>query len=138
VAIASACSLSARASDGWSTVFAGQVLGRTQLDLWARGWSQFSTARAARDPARFLDVAYDDLVADPAGVAERIYERLGVTLHGAAADAMRALTAPRESSHRYSLADFGLSAADVDAAFAGGCLRSLTRLPLRVTPMCRL
>jgi hypothetical protein len=117
VAIASACSLSARASDGWSTVFTASVIGRTQLDLWARGWSLFRAARARHDPARFLDVAYDDLVADPAGTAERIYERLGVTLSGAAADAMRAFAAPGESSHRYSLADFGLSPADVNACF---------------------
>ena len=39
VAIASVCSLAAQATAGWSDTFAGEVIGRDQLELWASGWS---------------------------------------------------------------------------------------------------
>lgn len=121
-AIASACSLAAQASAGWSTAFTAEVIGATQLELWSRGLASFAAARARRDPAQFHDVAYADLVADPLGTAEAIYERFGLPLSGEAADAMRALAGgPRpggEGGHRYSLADFGLTQADVTARFA--------------------
>ena len=92
-AIASACSLAAHASAGWSPVFTGTVIGRTQLDLWARGLSLFTAERARHDPARFYDVRYDDLVADPVGTVEAIYGHFGLPLTGAAADAIRVLAA---------------------------------------------
>jgi hypothetical protein len=122
-AIASACSLAAHASAGWSPAFAGPVIGRTQLDLWARGLSLFTAERARHDPARFYDVRYDDLVADPAGTVEAIYAHFGLPLAGAAADAVRSLAASSraggESAHRYALAEFGLAAEEVDERFAG-------------------
>ena len=116
--IASACSLAAHASAGWSEVFTGAVIGRTQLDLWARGLELFTAARARHDPARFHDVGYEDLVADPVGTAEGIYARFGLPLSGAAADSMRALAsasrAGGEAPHRYALDDYGLAGEDVD------------------------
>jgi hypothetical protein len=121
-AIASACSLAAHASAGWSPVFTGDVIGRTQLDLWARGLARFNEARARHDPARFHDVSYEDLVADPVGTVEAIYARFTLPLSGAAADAMRALAAVSraagESRHRYALDEYGLAGEDVDERFA--------------------
>jgi hypothetical protein len=120
-AIASACSLAAHASAGWSPAFTGTVIGRTQLDLWARGLSLFTAERARHDPARFHDVRYDDLVADPAGTVEAIYERFALPLSGAAADAIRSLAAASraggESAHRYTLGEFGLAGEEVDERF---------------------
>ncbi|HEX3493570.1 MAG TPA: sulfotransferase [Streptosporangiaceae bacterium] len=126
-AIASACSLAAQASDGWSAAFRGELIGRDQLELWARGLDEFLAVRARHDPARFCDVDYDALVADPVGTAESVYARFGLPFTGAAADAMRALRAggagpgpgPGAARHRYSLADFGLTAGQVDERFAG-------------------
>jgi hypothetical protein len=122
-AIASACSLAAHASAGWSPVFTGAVIGRTQLDLWARGLSLFTAERARHDPSRFHDVRYDDLVADPAGTVEAVYERFALPLSGAAADAIRSLAASSrargESPHRYTLGEFGLADAEVDERFCG-------------------
>jgi len=124
-AIASACSLAAHASAGWSPAFTGGLIGRTQLDLWARGLSLFTAERARHDPARFCDVRYDDLVADPAGTVEAVYRYFGLPLSGAAADAIRSLAAASassraagESGHRYTLEEFGLSGQDVDERFA--------------------
>jgi hypothetical protein len=121
VAIASVCSLAAQASAGWSATFTGEVIGRDQLELWARGLEEFTAERARHDPAQFFDVRYEDLVADPVGTAEAVYAHFGLPLSGAAADAMRALAGRGRtgSAHRYTLADFGLTAADVTARFSG-------------------
>ena len=120
VAIASVCSLNARASDGWSELFRGKVLGRAQLELWSRGLRRFASDRSRHDPSRFIDVDYDAFVADPIGTMAYIYDRLDTPLTPAARAAMTSLQAePRRPAHRYDLADFGLTAADVDAAFAG-------------------
>ena len=121
-AIASVCSLTAHATEGWSETFRGEVIGRDQLELWARGLEAFTAVRATRDPAQFCDVDYDDFVADPVGTVIDVYEHFGLTLSGEAAAAMRALTADSgggRPAHRYSLADFGLTGEQVDERFAG-------------------
>jgi hypothetical protein len=124
-AIASACSLAAQATAGWSPVFTGPVIGRTQLDLWARGLDLFTAERARHDQARFCDVRYDDLVADPVGTVEAVYRHFGLPLSRAAADAIRSLAASsvpgrtaKGSAHRYTLGEFGLAGEDVDERFA--------------------
>jgi hypothetical protein len=120
VAIASVCSLNAHASDGWSELFRGPVLGRAQLELWSRGLRRFAADRARHDPAHFIDVDYDDFVSDPLGTVAAIYDRLGTPLTPSARAAMTALQAGgKRPSHRYDLADFGLTTAEVDAAFDG-------------------
>jgi hypothetical protein len=119
VAIASVCSLAAQATAGWSDTFAGPVIGRDQLELWASGLERFGAERARHDQDRFFDVSYDDLVADPVGTAEAVYAHFGLPLSGAAADAMRALAGGGRGgpSHRYTLADFGLTPAEVAERF---------------------
>jgi hypothetical protein len=127
IAIASACSLSAHATAGWSERFTGKVIGAAQLELWGRGLEEFMEARARYDESRFCDVWYDDFVADPLGTVEAVYERFGLDLSGAAADAMRATrdewanAGPVRpgSGHRYSLDDFGLSVGQVEDRFSG-------------------
>jgi hypothetical protein len=122
--IASVCSLNARAAAGWSDRFRGEVVGRAQLELWSRGVRRFMAERARHDQARFIDVRYEDFVADPLGTVSGIYDRLGAPLSDEARRAMTALHAvsvagPRRPAHAYDLADFGLTPSDVDAAFDG-------------------
>jgi hypothetical protein len=120
-AIASMCSLAAQASAGWSPAFTGPVIGRDQVDTWARGLCQFNAARSRYPAAQFCDVAYDDLVASPLDVVQKVYSAFGLTLSPEAAAAMRGLTpssgAGGGSGHRYTLADFGLTAEEVTARF---------------------
>ena len=122
-AIASVCSLNAQASAGWSEVFRADVVGRTQLELWAGGLDRFMADRAGRDPAQFLDVRYGEFVADPMGTVAAVYERLGAPLSDAARAAMTARhggSGPgARPAHRYALADFGLTEATIDERFAG-------------------
>ena len=122
--IGSMCSLAAHATEGWSSTFRGEVIGASQLDLWARGLEMFAAARSRYDQAQFLDVDYADFTADPIGTVESVYEHFGLDYSGAAADAIRALhaqagSADNRSAHRYSLADFGLAAEQVDERFGG-------------------
>jgi hypothetical protein len=122
--IASVCSLNAQASRGWSSLFRGEVLGRSQLELWSRGVRRFLADRARHDRAHFIDVDYDGFVADPIGTVSAIYDRLGTPLTPAVRSAMTALhgrsvAGARRPAHRYELADFGLTGAQVDAAFGG-------------------
>lgn len=120
--IASMCSLAEHATPGWSTVFVGDTIGRTQLDLWSRGLRQFAQARARYDDAQFLDIEFDDLRADPLGTVERVYAALGAEVSTEARAAMVALDAEsrsgaRRPQHRYDLADYGFTQAEVAAAF---------------------
>jgi hypothetical protein len=122
VCIASSCSLSAETTAGHSRTFVGDVIGRTQLDLWSRAFHAFHDARPAYDAAQFADVAFSDLRADPVGVVRGLYEQWGLDLTPEALAAVEEID--RESkegaakpSHSYSLADYGLTERDVKAAF---------------------
>jgi hypothetical protein len=122
--IGSMCSLAAHATDGFSHTFRGAVIGDGQLELWARGLEEFTAARARYDPAQFLDVEYAEFTADPLGTVDSVYARFGLEYSEAAAAAVRALHAEAahgeaRPSHRYSLADFGLTGEQVDERFGG-------------------
>jgi hypothetical protein len=122
--IGSMCSLAAHAADGQSNVFRGAVIGAGQLELWARGLETFAASRFRYDPAQFLDVDYADFTADPAATVESVYAHFGLPYSQAAASAVRELHSAAGSggarpAHRYSLADFGLTAEQVDDRFGG-------------------
>jgi hypothetical protein len=71
-------------------------------------------------------VAHDELAADPLGTVESVYARFGLPFTGRAADAMHArLASPGleqgsgdRAAHRYSLAEFGLTAGQVTERFS--------------------
>jgi len=121
--IASISSLASQATTGQSDLFVTGVIGRAQLELWARGADRFMADRARYDPARFIDVRYSDFTADPIGTVEAIYARFGIDLTAAARAAMvrvheESVTGDRRPSHRYELGEFGLTAGEVDERFA--------------------
>jgi hypothetical protein len=66
-------------------------------------------------PERFYDMYFTDLLKDPMGVVERIYDHFDIPLSGAAADAMRAFIADnpqgKHGVHRYSPEAYGLDPA---------------------------
>jgi len=121
-AIASVCSLAAQASAGWSPAFTGEVIGRGQLELWARGLERFTAERARHDPAQFFDVDYAEFTADPVRTVEAVYAHFGLALSATARAAMLALRAHSAPAavgpaHRYALSDFGLTGGAVDERF---------------------
>jgi hypothetical protein len=122
-AIASACSLAAQASAGWSTAFSDDAVGRGQLELWARGLDLFTADRAKHGPDQFFDVEYGDFVADPIGTVEQIYAHFGLPMRPEVRTAIhdvqtRSTSGERKPVHRYTLADFGLTVDEVDERFA--------------------
>jgi hypothetical protein len=65
---------------------------------------------------RYLEVRYEDLIAEPAEVVNRIYDQFGVPMSDEYQQWLAAEVAQSRqyrSSHSYSLADFGLSEADI-------------------------
>ena len=118
--VASMCSLAATSTRGTSTVFTGETIGRSQLDLLERQLDRYRFARASA-PGRFLDVEYADLVADPVGTVAAVYRDAVLPWGEATEQAVRAeLDASRSGvrapSHRYDLADYGLTEAEVRLA----------------------
>jgi hypothetical protein len=122
VCIASSCSLSAETTAGHSTTYVGRTIGTTQLDLWSRAYHAFHDARSRYDAGQFVDVDFDDLRADPLGVTRGLYDAFGLDWTPEAEAAIAALDAESRSgraapAHRYTLEDYGLTGAEVRAAF---------------------
>lgn len=125
VAVASACSLSAEATRGWSQAFVGESIGRTQLDMLSKAVHRFDRERATHPADQFVDVDYDDFVVDPVGTTRSIYEAFGLDWSPATEAAVTALDEEsrrggRRPSHRYDLADYGLTEDEVRERFAAG------------------
>jgi sulfotransferase family protein len=122
--MASMCSLAQHTTEGWSTVFAGDVIGQDSLETWSRGLELFTDERAKHDPAQFYDLDYFEFIAEPIAVVEKIYQGFGIEFTDAAREAMTAMHAesqrgPRAPKHTYSLADYGLTNDQVKERFAG-------------------
>lgn len=122
--LASMCSLAQHTAEGWSTTFVGAEIGADAMETWSRGLERFNTVRAKNNPAQFYDVDYHDLIADPLGAVANVYRHFGMTLTDEARKAMEdshaeSQTGARAPKHKYSLADYGLTADEVKERFAG-------------------
>jgi hypothetical protein len=121
--VASVSSLTSRTSRGHSDVFTASVVGRDSLEMWAGATERFLAERARHDAGQFVDVHYDEFVADPVGAVARVYAALGMpfdeTVRGAvvAADDV-SRRGERRPDHSYSLEEFGLSEGEVAERFS--------------------
>jgi hypothetical protein len=96
-------------------------IGRAWLRKGKRMVERAMDARARLGERNVLDVRYEDLIADPLAVARAVLERAGLPWT-AESDvrirrSLQTEVKDRHGKHRYSLADFGLSAGEVDRAF---------------------
>ena len=95
-------------------------MGLTETEKWARAIRRAEPVRAAHQ-GQVLDVIHTDFHGDPMGTVERIYAFCGLEL----TDAVRADMAVRieekpelaHGPHKYTLAEFGLTAEGVRGAF---------------------
>ena len=122
--MASMCSLAEAATEGWSNAYVGATIGADSLDTWSRGLDRFNAVRAKHNPAQFYDVDYHELIADPLSTVADVYRHFGLPLTDEARQAMEAShaesqTGARAPKHKYSLADYGLTAEAVKERFAG-------------------
>jgi len=89
-------------------------IGREIHDHLLTGMKQAVAARERLGPERFLDVSHVEYSAKPMAVLERIYDWLGLPLSGATRVRFEGWRAENASgvrgAHRYSAADYGLSA----------------------------
>lgn len=120
--VASFCSMIAHGRGVFSDEVDPHEIGRSWLRKGKRMVERAMDARARWDRDDFVDVRYQDLIADPVAVVRRIQERAGLPWTQEGANALgRSLqreTKDRHGKHRYSLEAFGLDPAVVDEAFA--------------------
>jgi hypothetical protein len=88
-------------------------VGEMVTDVFVDGMERMMRADSAHPPECFIDVMFDELIADPIAVVARIYRQCGYSLgpafDAALRDYLRNPAAPDKSKHSYSLEDFGLS-----------------------------
>jgi hypothetical protein len=106
-----------------------QRMARANLDFLARGIERNLEARQALDPGALLDIRYDELVADPVGVVQKIRAHHGLDFTGEYEARLRAFMRDnpqhKHGRHRYSASDFGLDDGVIRARFE----RYLARFP---------
>lgn len=108
------CSISAQYSDEVDPL----AVGPYWRDRFATALSQYFVARTKR-PDRFVDVRFEDQVADPVGEATRVLSALGLSAdQDALAAYMIRNQAQRHGSHTYSAEDFGLTESGLEQSFA--------------------
>ena len=119
----SICSLVA----GWRSLYEGSVdahaIGREQLDLYARMLETGLAVRAQSPSQQFFDLDFREVLADPIAAVRRIYAHFGFAWTPAGESAMRRWHAEnpqgKHGEHRYSAAEYGLDADEMDERFAG-------------------
>ena len=120
--IPSFCSLSATLCAISSDHVDQSALGRRWAPLWAEGLARTAAVRSARPDVPVVDIQYLDLVADPVGEVQRIYDVAGIDLTSWTRSAVARRAAPDEgevrSTHRYTLEQFGLDADEEAERFA--------------------
>ncbi|CAN5286522.1 sulfotransferase [soil metagenome] len=96
-------------------------LGETNLAFFEAETRKYMRARGKRAD-RILEIGYDELIADPAGVARRIFARAGLAMTPEAEDALARHIAAnpkdRYGRHDYDPADFGQTGARIAARLA--------------------
>lgn len=114
------CTLRGASSDGLDPY----AQGREAAELIERMLRAGISVRAAHPEreARFFDLAYPDLVADPIGSVKRLYERFELDFSGEFESRLRRFVADNASDkhgvHKYAPAAFGLDLAELERRYA--------------------
>lgn len=120
--IPSFASLVAAVRGPYSRAVSPAEVGRQWLDRFSAAMGRAIEVRERHDGDRFVDVAYRSLVADPVTTVAALCERLGYAWDGAFAGLVRQWLAEnpqhKHGAHRYDLAEFELTRADVGSAFS--------------------
>jgi hypothetical protein len=97
-------------------------LGSEMTDVFARGAERAIAVRSQADPARFLDVAYTTLVADPVEVVATVCRHFdypfGTEFEARVRRHLAENPQHKHGVHRYSLDQFGLTPEVVNERFA--------------------
>lgn len=121
--IPSNCSLLAMIREASGEQVDRVELGRMKLAVFALGMARALAARDRLGEARFTDVIQRHLVGDTVGTVEALYAGAGLPFTDAYRLRLTERVASRNAvmagkSHRYTLADYGLSLVEIRTAFA--------------------
>jgi len=103
------------------------ALGQQVMEWWA---TAADLSMAARDKHtdkadQFIDIQFEEIVADPVAALGRAYERFEMPWSGDIEERMRAFLAdnPRgkHGAHRYEIEDFGMTLGQIRERFEGYC-----------------
>lgn len=120
--VTSGASLFAVFRSTYSDTVDGAEVGRYQLDMTAEWFSRAMAARDAHPGARFIDLAFTELVADPAALARKLCEACDVPWDEAAGSVVGTRLAElnrQHGTHKYAPEDFGLDPDQIREKFAG-------------------
>jgi Sulfotransferase family len=121
-AMPSVCSLMHTVSAPFQNMPDKKRFGRNVLEDYGWQMDRFMELRRGLDPARFLDVQYDQFVSDPLGTATGIYDHFGIDIGDSELAALRQWTCKntqhRFGKHQYSAAEYGLSTDYINDRFA--------------------
>ncbi len=96
--------------------------GRKAIDLQHASVIKAMRSRELLGESQFIDVSYHDVMADHVGTVEWIYDRAGLAMSGAHADAIRGWLADhpqtKHGAHRHTPEEFGMNGEDINALFA--------------------
>ena len=98
------------------------LLGKEILRQWSTAMDRYLDARQRLDlDGRILDVSYEQVRAEPMAIVGEVYRRAGVSL---TVEEERSIAAWHDGNeqgrfgrHEYTLAEFGLTEADIDKTF---------------------
>lgn len=117
--ISSLLHMSRRMFEGDAT--RADVLGPREMEYWARAMEKTARVRAQR-PDQFHDVDHREFHREPMRVVRGIYDRFSLTLSEETVRRMERWIAESPTSkhgeHRYDIADYGVTAAQVRERFA--------------------
>jgi len=119
--IASICSMTRTMMEPQLDVDARQ-LGPLVMDFYATSLERGLRTRERCDPARFIDVRYDELDSDPIAIVEQIYARFGLAFRSEVRASLEAHRAEnpkgQHGDHEYALDEFGLTIDRIEERFA--------------------
>jgi len=121
--IASYCSLISMNRRVYYGRFRPDEIGPHIADRFLVGIQRALAVRETADPARFLDVRFEELVADQAGTVRRVEEHFGLErwegMDGAVAAWLASDRLDERGKHRYDARRYGLDREEIGARYRG-------------------
>jgi hypothetical protein len=119
--IASFASMQYQMTKGYTRDLDPKVLGPQAVELFERALHELLKIRAEQGAERFVDVVYDELVAEPLNQFTAVLQAMGLSVTEAdtraAADWMGKNGRDTHPRHKYTPEEFGIDRADLDRRF---------------------
>lgn len=117
----SICSLVAGFRGLYEDAVDAAAIGRWQLEMWSEMMQGALDVRDSLDPARFFDLPFAEIVADPVAAVKRMYDHFGFVLSSQAEKRMRdwygSHPQGEHGEHHYTAGAFGLSEGEIAERF---------------------